>query len=160
MKRHIHAVHAAPEELKADTPARDSVTTKNFPMVPRVSNSDRPRVSLEELVSDEELARLVAAGHVTRAGVLLTTWDGQIFTLQEAVRVLGSVPSSRPGGSHGSDPFGFTGLVDTVGNMLKRGFVMSSSRVALGRRAYDVEYGWLAFPVGSADKSGVNPKVD
>jgi hypothetical protein len=116
---------------------------------------------LDEFLSDDALHRLVATRAVVRAGMLLTASDGRRFALLEAVRVLGSAPSSRPTSSHGSDPYGFTGLVDTVGNMLRRGFVMSSERVALGRRAYDVEYGWLLTPVptASADASGINPRI-
>ena len=44
--------------------------------------------------------------------------------------------------------------------MVKRGFVMSAERIALGRCIYDVEYGYIAQPVNGADSSGVNRRLE
>jgi len=111
-----------------------------------------PPVSLDGFIASHDLSALLASGEATQAGCILTTADGQGYALQEAVRVLGNI-------SQESDPYGFTGLVETVGTLLKRGFVMSAERIALGRSVYDVEYGWLAHPIASADESGVKPRV-
>ncbi len=112
----------------------------------------RPPVALDDFMASSDLDRLLDEGGTVRAGCILTTADGRAYALQEAVRVLGNI-------SPESDPYGFTGLVETVGTLIKRGFVMSAERIALGRSVYDVEYGWLAQPVMTADESGVNPTV-
>jgi hypothetical protein len=114
--------------------------------------SQHPPVALDDFIPNHELDRLINDGGALRAGCILTTSSGPRYALQEAVRVLGNI-------SHETDPYGFTGLVETVGSLLKRGFVMSAERIALGRSVYDVEYGWLAQPFHTADESGVNPKV-
>lgn len=116
------------------------------------SPSRPPPVKLDDFIPSHELSRWVDSGEAVQAGCILTTAAGRRYALQEAVRVLGNI-------SQESDPYGFTGLVETVGTLLKRGFVMSAERIALGRSVYDVEYGWLVQPVEIADASGVNPRV-
>ena len=112
-----------------------------------------PRLQLDDFIAEEELACLLECGEVARAGWLLTARDGRIWALQEAVRVLGST-------SHETDPYGLCGAVDSLGSMIKRGFVMSAERIALGRCVYDVEYGYIAQPINGADTSGVNPRME
>jgi len=121
-------------------------------MTPAYTKSPLPPIEVDGFVTDDQLRRWVASGQATRKGCRLSLRDGREYVLLEAVRVLGNTSS-------GTDPYGFTGRVDTVGAMLKRGFVMSAERIALGRRVYDVEYGWLAEPMADADRSGVNPAV-
>ena len=106
----------------------------------------------DEFVSEARLAALVASGHAVRSGALLRTADGQRWVLREAVRVLGLIGSE-------SDPYGITGTADTLRSLLDRGFVMSSERIALGRRVYDAEYGYLPQQLHDPDASGVNPVV-
>jgi hypothetical protein len=124
------------------------------PAMSPVSEPPVARLGLDEFISEEQLARLLERGDAIRNGCILRGKNGALYTLQEAVRVLGNV-------SQETDPFGFIGIIDTVGSMLKRGFVMNSERIALGRAIYDAEYGYLVQPVGngSADQSGVNPKL-
>ena len=121
-------------------------------MTPAYTKSPLPPIEVDGFVTDDQLHGWVANGHAARAGIKLSLRDGRRFVLLEAVRVLGNVDSE-------TDPYGFTGHVDTLGAMLKRGFVMSAERIALGRRVYDVEYGWIAEPMADADRSGVNPTV-
>lgn len=113
-----------------------------------------PQLGLDEFISEEQLAMLVERGDAVRRGAIVRAPSGVMYVLHEAVRVLGRV-------SQETDPYGFIGVVDTVGGMLKRGFVMSASRIALGRAVYDAEYGYIVEPVGagSPDASGVNPKI-
>ncbi len=113
-----------------------------------------PQLGLDEFVSDSELAKLIARGAVARAGSVLRSQNGAMYVIVEAVRVLGRAGQQ-------TDPYGFVGVVDSLANMLKRGFVMSAERIALGRTVYDAEFGYLVQPVGngSADRSGVNPKI-
>jgi hypothetical protein len=109
-------------------------------------------LALDEFVSDADLRALLDRGMARRHGGLLTTADDRKYVLREAVRVIGSA-------SGDTDPYGFVGLTDTIRALLERGFVMSAERVAFGRRVYNVEYGWLAEPIASADRSGINPRV-
>jgi hypothetical protein len=108
-------------------------------------------IALDEFVSDADLRALLNHG-ASRRGGLLSTADGHRYVLREAVRILGSA-------SGDTDPYGFVGLTATIRNLLERGFVMSAERVAFSRRVYDVEYGWLAEPIASADRSGIMPKI-
>jgi hypothetical protein len=119
-----------------------------------ISEPPVARLGLDEFISEDQLAGLVQRGEAIRNGCMLVARNGTLYMLQEAVRILGNV-------SQETDPFGFIGIVDTVGSLLKRGFVMSAERVALGRAIYDAEYGYLVQPIGngSADQSGVNPKM-
>jgi hypothetical protein len=104
----------------------------------------------DEFLSEARLSALLAGGDAVASGALLRTADGRRWMLREAVRVLGL---------HGqdNDPYGITGTADTLRSLLARGFVMSSERIALGRRVYDVEYGYLPQPLSDPDASGVNP---
>ena len=104
----------------------------------------------DEFVSEARLTALVVSGQAVRSGALLLTANGRRWMLREAVRVLGLIGQE-------SDPYGITGTADTLRSLLGRGFVMSSERIALGRRAYDAEYGYLPQPLDDADASGVNP---
>jgi hypothetical protein len=81
-----------------------------------------------------------------------------LCVLTEAVRILGNA-------SQETDPYGFTGLTESLAALLRRGFVLSDGRVALGRTVYDAEHGYLTQlvdgprPSGRADESGVNPAL-
>ena len=110
-------------------------------------------IALDEFVSDADLRALVAGGRAVRRGGLLTIADGRQYVLREAARILGSA-------SGDTDPYGFVGMSETIRALLDRGFVMSAHRIAFGRRVYDVEYGWIAEALASADRSGINPKID
>lgn len=126
----------------------------DFPPAMSPSHPPLPQLGLDEFISDEQLAVLLDRHEATRRGSILHARGGSLYVLHEALRVLGCA-------SQESDPYGFIGVVDTLGGMLKRGFVMSAERIALGRRVYDVEYGYIIEPVGngSADASGINPKI-
>lgn len=124
------------------------------PAMSPLSHPPMPQLGLDEFISDEQLELLIERGEAVRLGSVVRDRNGATFVLHEAVRVLGRV-------SQETDPYGFIGVIDTIGGMLKRGFVMSSERIALGRAVYDAEYGFIVDPIGngSADASGVNPKI-
>jgi hypothetical protein len=144
---------------------------RHLPTVSPARTSDRPAALLDDFLSHAELETMISSGAALRAGSLLMLRDGRRFVVQEALRVLGpssAVPHGPPsslraaGGfdsDDASDPFGFTGMVETVGAMLQRGFVMSRERIALGRRLYDVEYGFVLEPLADPDSSGINPRI-
>lgn len=85
----------------------------------------------------------VRTGQATRAGALLTAADGRRFVLQDAVRVLG-----RRNGD--TDPYGFTGRVDSLRELVRRGAIVSADTLRLGQAVYDVEHGAVALAVGAA----------
>jgi hypothetical protein len=124
------------------------------PAMSPISQPPLPQLGLDEFISDEQLDVLIDRGEAMRTGSIVRSCAGAMYVLHEAVRVIGRVNQE-------TDPYGFIGVVDTVGGMLKRGFVMSAERIALGRAVYDAEYGYIVEPVGngSADASGVNPKI-
>jgi len=100
------------------------------------------------------LARLIDDEHVAVVDRVLHCRGGGRYVLQDAVRILGR--SDPPDPETSSDPFGFTGMVEPLATLVRRGFVISTQRVALGRRVYDVEHGVICHPMASADDSGVN----
>ncbi len=114
--------------------------------------SVKARLAMDGFIPDELLGSLLEAGLASAAGCMLYTTDGRKYVLQQAARILGTTTGN-------TDPFGFTGLVESLGDLLKRGFVMSAERMALGRQIYDVEYGVLAHPIQQPDDSGVNPRM-
>lgn len=125
----------------------------DFPPAMTPARAPEPRLAADEFIAKDALDGLVAAGEIRLQGALARTTGGGLYVLRDAVRVLGNV-------SHETDPYGFTGQVDTLAAFLRRGFVMSGERIALGRSVYDVEYGFLVQPVsGGADRSGVNPAL-
>jgi hypothetical protein len=77
---------------------------------------------------------------------------GQRYLLRDAIRVLG-----RRNGE--TDPYGFTGRVEPIREMIRRGAIVAEGGVRLGPAVYDVEYGFIAVPCASADESGANPRV-
>ncbi len=82
-----------------------------------------------------------AAGAVARAGGLLVTSDGRRFLLRDAVRVLG-----RRNGD--TDPYGFTGRVEAIRDLIRRGANVSADALRLGPAVYDIEYGFVAIAAG------------
>ena len=125
----------------------------DFPPAMTPAQAAAPHLAADDFISRDALEALVTAGEIHLTGALARTMTGELFVLREALRILGNV-------SQETDPYGFTGKVDTLGTFLRRGFVMSGERVALGRSVYDVEYGYVAQLVsGGADRSGVNPAL-
>lgn len=107
---------------------------------------------MDGFLPDELLDELLSGGHAERVGCLLQTRDGRRYVLEDAVRVLGCASGK-------TDPYGITGMVESLGALVRRGFVVTVQRIALNRIAYDVEFGVLAHPLASADETGVNARV-
>ncbi|MEZ4443614.1 MAG: hypothetical protein R3B72_31370 [Polyangiaceae bacterium] len=126
----------------------------DFPpaMTPAQDTDEPLEPTLEDFVSEAELARQLAARRLTRVGHVIHLRDGRRYVLVEAVRILGAASAE-------TDPYGLTGTTDTLRSFLRRGFVMNAERLALGRHVYDAEYGYLLHRMADADASGVNPVV-
>ena len=89
-------------------------------------------------IAEATLLAFARAGELCRDGAIVTTPGGRRFVLQEAVRVLG-----RNNGA--SDPYGFTGQVDSIRELVKKGAAITGDTLRLGPAVYDVEYGFLAL---------------
>ena len=98
------------------------------------------RIGEDGFLSEPTVDGWVRTGAATRAGMLLTVHDGRRFLLRDAVRVLG-----RRNGD--TDPYGFTGRVEAVREMIRRGASISLDALRLGPAVYDLEYGFIAAPV-------------
>jgi hypothetical protein len=107
---------------------------------------------MDGFVPDELLASLVSSRHAERVGCVLRTRDGRRYALEDAVRVIGCARER-------TDPYGMIGIVESLGSLVRRGFVVSSRQIALNRVVYDVELGVLAHPLTDADETGVNARV-
>jgi hypothetical protein len=120
------------------------------------------RVGDDGFASDSQLASWVRSGAAVRAGAVLTTREGRRFMLQDALRIIGlqSGDVDHERRELPVDPYGLTGRVDTIRQLLRQGALLSADRVRLGQLTYDVEYGVLALPFASSDESGANPRVE
>jgi hypothetical protein len=98
------------------------------------------RIGEDAFVSEITVDAWVRAGAAVRAGSLLTVHDGRRLLLRDAVRVLG-----RRNGD--TDPYGFTGRVDALRELIRRGASISLDALRLGPAVYDLEYGYLAVPL-------------
>ena len=110
------------------------------------------RVGEDGFVSDVQLEAWVRVGEAVRAGATLALVDGRRYVLTDALRVLG-----RRNGE--TDPYGLTGRVLALRQVLRQGGALFADALRLGAAIYDVEYGVHAVPVLGADESGVNPIV-
>jgi hypothetical protein len=103
-------------------------------------------------VSETTLEAWLRAGAVVRGSGSIIARDGGRYLLREAVRILG-----RRNGD--VDPYGLTGRVSPLRELIREGAVISSDSVRIGPGVYDAEFGFMALRLGSADESGVNPAV-
>lgn len=110
------------------------------------------RLAYDGFVSDAILAGWVQVGDVVRAGALLKVRDGRRYVLTDALRILG-----RANGE--TDPYGLTGRVSTLRDLLGQGATLSASSIRLGPAIYDVELGFIARQLASADESGPHPSL-
>lgn len=95
------------------------------------------RIGEDAFVSEMTVDGWVRSGAATRAGAMLALADGRRYALRDAVRVIG-----RRNGD--TDPYGFTGRVEALRELLRRGATLSADALRLGPAVYDVEYGFVA----------------
>lgn len=112
----------------------------------------RVRVGEDGFVSDAQLEAWTRAGDAVRVGASLASADGRRWVLTDALRVLG-----RRNGE--TDPYGLTGRVLGLRQVLLQGGALFADALRLGAAIYDVEYGAHAVEALGADESGVNPIV-
>jgi hypothetical protein len=110
------------------------------------------RVGDQGFVSESTLEAWLRTGEVERAGALMTSRSGRRFVLRDAVRILGRRDAE-------TDPYGLTGRVESLRDFLRQGAAISGNSLRLGAGIYDIEYGFIAVPMASADESGTNPRV-
>jgi len=102
-------------------------------------------------VSESSVREWQRRGASVSNGVLICR-DGRRFLLADALRVLGPQCSDV-------DPYGLTGRVSTLRELLRQGAALQADLLRLGSATYDVEYGYLARQMGSADESGAYPRA-
>lgn len=103
-------------------------------------------VGADAFVSEIAVDTLVRGGGASRAGSVLVLGDGRRFALCDAIRVLG-----RRNGD--TDPYGFTGRVEALRELLRRGATLTADALRLGPAVYDIEYGYLAAPCDLAPRA-------
>jgi len=97
------------------------------------------RIAADGFVPEATVDGWARSGLAGRAGALLTLSDGRRYALRDAVRVIG-----RRNGD--TDPYGFTGRVEALRELLRRGVTLTADAIRLGPAVYDVEYGAIATP--------------
>lgn len=110
------------------------------------------RIAENPFLSESVLDVWVRVGVVVRAGGSIMTPDGARYLLRDAIRILGR----RDGDA---DPYGLTGRVECLRDLLRQGATISSDAVRFGPGVYDAELGFLAVLLPSPDKSGPNAAV-
>jgi len=98
-------------------------------------------------VSDALLEDWVRSGVGRRMGAVLTLSDGRRYVLTDGLRILG-----RRNGD--SDPYGLTGCLLTLRQLLRRGGLLSQDGVRLGPAIYDAAFGAIAEPLLSDTNPG------
>ncbi len=101
----------------------------------------RVRVGEDAFASEAMVDGWVRGGAAVRTGNVLDVLDGRRLHLRDAVRVLGRRDSD-------TDPYGFTGRVDPIRELIRRGANISADALRLGPAVYDIEYGYLVSEEG------------
>ena len=99
------------------------------------------RIGEDAFVSEAAVDGWVRTGAAVRVGGVLAARDGRRFLLRDAIRVLG-----RRNGD--TDPYGFTGRVEAIRDLIRRGASISADALRLGPAVYDIEYGFIAAREG------------
>ena len=123
-----------------DTPRRQhpSVPPRTTLSSPVPGTVPLPCIEADAFVPEVTVDGWVRRGAATRVGGLLVTPDGRRFVLRDAIRVLG-----RRNGD--TDPYGFTGKVESIRELIRRGASVSADALRLGPAVYDIEYGFVAI---------------
>ena len=125
-----------------DTPRKAPRISVPPPTIASAAPTSAVRVGEDGFLSEATVDGWSRSGSAVRSGSLLTTRDGRRFLLRDAVRVLG-----RRNGD--TDPYGFTGRVDALRELIRRGVTISADSLRLGQAVYDIEYGFVAAEVGA-----------
>jgi hypothetical protein len=100
------------------------------------------RVGEDGFASEATVDAWVRSGAASRGGASLALPDGRRFVLRDAIRVLG-----RRNGD--TDPYGFTGRVESIRDFIRRGANVSADALRLGPAVYDIEYGYVVVADGA-----------
>ena len=119
----------APSHSSSRPPRRDAVAP--------VDAARAVRIGEDGFVPETAVDAWVRSGAATRVGALLSLADGRRYVLRDGVRVIG-----RRNGD--TDPYGFTGRVEALRELVRRGATLTADALRLGPAVYDVEYGFLA----------------
>lgn len=120
-------------------PSRPPLPAARRDPAPPLEAARAVRIGEDAFVAETMVDGWVRGGVATRAGALLALGDGRCYVLRDAVRVIG-----RRNGD--TDPYGFTGRVEALREVVRRGATLSADALRLGPAVYDVEYGFLVAP--------------
>ena len=88
-------------------------------------------------IAEQRLADLLFRRRIRRAGRGVITADGIVYDLYEGVRVVGP--------SHGqSDPYGLTGTVEHMTDLVRAGASLSAGSMHIGSASYQIVRGVIA----------------
>jgi hypothetical protein len=90
-------------------------------------------------IDDQGLADLLFRKRIHRAGRGQLICDGQVYDLHEAVRVV------RPEHNQ-SDPYGLSGVVERLDELLRAGASVGPATMYLGSATYQIVRGVIAVP--------------
>jgi len=91
----------------------------------------------DAFVSETMVDAWVRSGVAGRTGAVLALADGRRYALRDGLRVIGRRNAD-------TDPYGFTGRVEALREIVRRGATLSADGLRLGPAVYDVEYGFIA----------------
>jgi hypothetical protein len=120
-------------------PVTDALRTPSRSSPPPADAARVVRIADDGFVPETFADAWARSGAASRVSTLLTLADGRRYVLRDAVRVIG-----RRNGD--TDPYGFTGRVEALRELVRRGAILSADALRLGPAVYDVEYGFLATP--------------
>ncbi|MBW2456119.1 MAG: hypothetical protein JRI68_16490 [Deltaproteobacteria bacterium] len=104
-------------------------------------------------ISEQRLADLLFHRRVRRVGPGVVESDGEGFVLCEAVRVLGRTDGD-------SDPYGLTGVVESLYELMRAGATLTAEVMHLGSACYRIERGVIAMADGPSSNGRVHPSRD
>jgi hypothetical protein len=128
------------------------MATRNT-FAPEVTSLTPSEVGPDGFVAEVLLDAWQRRGRARRVGGVLWIDDERVHDVVDAVRVLG-----RRNGE--SDPYGWTGRVFPLRELLRLGAALGPDGCKLGSAAYDVEFGVLVEqqPVAESDGASESPE--
>jgi hypothetical protein len=104
-------------------------------------------------IADWRLADLLFQRRLRRVGPGLVHADGKRYAIEIAVKILGRADGV-------SDPYGLTGVAESMSELVRAGAEFSGHTMALGSATYDVERGVLAVLREDAPAAAYDPSFE
>lgn len=109
--------------------------------------ADRQKDALSAgFISEQRLADMLFRRHIRRAGRGMILCDGKMYTLHEAVQILGPEHDR-------SDPYGLSGVVERIDELRRAGATIGPKHMHLGSATYQVVRGVIAIQAATGSES-------